>query len=69
VIFVQPNGGVVLGCGLGVEPLIADLHDGSVADPATLVHDNSIGATVPPGIGTSPWAEADLRSWVADVRD
>src|SRR5712671_4248252 len=45
VIFVQPYGGVVLGRGVGVEPPIADLHDGSVADSAAFVHANSIGAT------------------------
>ena len=45
VIFVQPYGGVVLGGGVGVEPLIADLHDGSVTDSAAFVHANSIGAT------------------------
>ena len=44
-IFVQPYGGVVLGRGVGVEPPIADLHDGSVADSAAFVHANSIGAT------------------------
>jgi hypothetical protein len=36
---------VVLGRGVGVEPPIADLHDGSVADSAAFVHANSIGAT------------------------
>lgn len=45
MIFVQPYGGVVLGCGVGVEPLIAHLHDRSVADSAAFVHANSIGAT------------------------
>jgi hypothetical protein len=44
VIFVQPYGGDVLGRGVGVEPLIADLHDGSVADSAAFLHANSIGA-------------------------
>jgi hypothetical protein len=44
VIFVQPYGGVVLGRGVGVEPPITDLHDGSVADSAAFLHANSIGA-------------------------
>lgn len=36
---------MVLRRGLGVEPLIADLHDGSIADSAAIIHANSIGAT------------------------
>ena len=40
VIFVQPNRGVVLGDGFGVEPLVADLDDGSVADSAAFVLSN-----------------------------
>src|SRR4026209_1885008 len=62
VIFVQPNSGVVLGRGVGVEPLIADLHDGSVADPAAFVHGNSIGA-----IGWCRPAKRSVRSVPAQV--
>jgi len=36
---------MVLGPSVGVEPLTAELHDGSVADPAAFVHGHSIGAT------------------------
>src|SRR4051812_1425849 len=57
VIFVQPYSGVVLGRGVGVEPPIVDLHDGSVADSAAFVHANSMGARVaPPGraVGRGP---------------
>ena len=45
MICVQPYGGVVLGRRVGVEPLIANLHDRSVADSAAFVHAPSIGAT------------------------
>jgi hypothetical protein len=69
VIFVQPYGGVVLGRGVGVEPLIADLHDGSVADSAAFVHANSIrryrvvplGRAVGPGSpGTGTYASRGI---------